>query len=526
MSSPSTTPVWIALGRLTFGATGDLYSIVSSIGYSQWVESQLAMRGDDPATAAELANVRLTISYPADFSYPAVNEVRPLWALQQSLSDCFAIRNAVAQQTLGFGELFFLLTQIRVATMIRQVSSQAQIFEKMAAFWHNHFSIQADQSSDTLAGWPSYDRDVIRANALGNFRVMVEAVTKSTAMLDYLDNNDSRAAQPNENYARELMELHTLGAGNYFDHQYPTWDAVPKVNGVAVGFIDQDVFDAAKALSGWVYGNNQRPTTTRRLFPDGAFVYEPVYHSTAPARVLGVDLSSLTAPMAAGQRVLDLVSYHPNTAKFVVGKIVKWFMGANPPQAVIDRAVDTWMASQTAPDQIARVVRTIAYSPEFFATANSYYRTPYEQMIAFARATGGTIRATTVAPNIALNTGYKFFNWPTPDGLPADTTYWQSSNTLQAMTNVLFSAYEGASYLTGNLLAQCQPLVSNPDALITFWSYKMLGGPLPADKHAALVADAAGTRGITPVVNARGNLEVPLRRLVALIANTPEFTYN
>src|SRR5207237_564345 len=172
-----------------------------------------------------------------------------------------------------------------------------------------HFSIDGFSDSQIMATWPAYDRDVIRANSLGNFRTLLEAVGRSAAMMFFLNNESSRASHPNENYARELLELHTLGRPNYFDHQYASWDKVPRLaTGEPVGFIDDDVFGAAKALSGWTIAQGYA-----NLPNDGSFAYVPGFHSRAAARVLGVDLSSLTANMAAGSKVFDLAAYHPRT---------------------------------------------------------------------------------------------------------------------------------------------------------------------------------------------------------------------
>ncbi|MFQ5351212.1 MAG: DUF1800 family protein, partial [Thermoanaerobaculia bacterium] len=141
------------------------------------------------------------------------------------------------------------IAETELVTFLRGVYSRRQLFEVMTEFWHNHFSVYGWESYEA-ATWVHYDRDVIRGNALGNFRQMLEAVAKSTPMLLYLDNWLSSQDGPNENYARELLELHTLGDDNYFG-TVPRSEVPVDGNGIQVGFVDEDVFAVTRCLTGW-----------------------------------------------------------------------------------------------------------------------------------------------------------------------------------------------------------------------------------------------------------------------------------
>src|SRR5262249_35482846 len=141
------------------------------------------------------------------------------------------------------------LRDVRDAAFIRAVYSQRQLNEVLADFWHNHFSVYAWDYSFASSTWASYDRDVIRGHMLGNFRQMLEAVATSPAMLYYLNNYVNQVAGTNENYGRELFELHTMGTENYAGVVDPF--SVPKIGGTATQYCDNDVYETARCFTGW-----------------------------------------------------------------------------------------------------------------------------------------------------------------------------------------------------------------------------------------------------------------------------------
>jgi uncharacterized protein (DUF1800 family) len=523
MTIDNASPEWIALSRMSFGPKPEDVARAQQIGLAAYIEEQLAApAADDPLTQAMLASFTALISYPAGPNWPAVNENRPLTMLSKSLGELWQRGLVVLHGMLPSDENLRTVDEVKYATWIRAVHSTYQLREVMCEFWHTHFSINAGANGgSTNAPWPAYDRDVIRANALGNFRQLLEAVGTSTDMMFFLDNVSNSGLHPNENYAREMMELHTLGRANYYDHQFDqagTLTVVPPLpTGEPAGFTDDDVFGAAKALSGW---------TVDQL--SGGFTYLPRQHSTAPARVLGVDLAPYTAPLAAGRKVFDLAAYHPKTAEFVTGKLLLRLYGEGAPQSLKDKAVAAWLAARTAPDQIQQVLRAILNAPEFLLNPGNKYRRPFELIVGFIRATGGVAMPSRIFTGAFDETGYPMFAWPTPDGIPDTNAFWLNTNTLLRCWNICLSLY-GAGFSQGAqavLASQMPADAKTADAIIGYWSQRMLGGPLSSQSYATILNDATGPQGIGRQIGVSAAFfEQALQRLVAMIAATPEFVY-
>ncbi|MCB0052252.1 MAG: DUF1800 family protein, partial [Caldilinea sp.] len=198
--------------------------------------------------------------------------------------------------------------ETRAATFLRAVFSKRQLVEVLADFWHNHFNVYG-WDSWSAGTWVHYDRDVLRANLFGNFRTMLGGVAKSAAMLYYLDNVSNTSAGPNENYARELFELHTLGAENYFGvastvgpdggylHPAPTG-----ADGKPLEYVDEDIYSATQCFTGW---RIQKET--------GDFLFEDSVHAKYSKIVLGQNIPSGSGQQD-GEQVLDLLANHPGTA--------------------------------------------------------------------------------------------------------------------------------------------------------------------------------------------------------------------
>ena len=179
---------------------------------------------------------------------------------------------------------YYPAAETQCLRMLRAVYSRRQVFERMVEFWHDHFNVQGWEFSIAPL-FVHYDRDVIRPRTLGNFRAMLEDVAKAPAMLYFLDNKSSSVAGFNENFARELCELHTLGAQHYFPGNNP-FD-VPRDNGIPRGYCDNDVYEAARALTGWTMRDDHWQFPQTPEYDTGEFLYWDGWHDKASKLFLG-----------------------------------------------------------------------------------------------------------------------------------------------------------------------------------------------------------------------------------------------
>ncbi len=218
------------------------------------------------------------------------------------------------------------------ATFIRAIYSKWQLFEVLIDFWQNHFNIYAWDYEYAASTFAHYNRDVIRANALGNFRTMLEAVAKSPAMLFYLDNYINTNAGPNENWARECIELHTLGTENYAG-------VVPRetVPGYATGnpekYCDGDVYEATRCFTGWRVNDETRQGDPN-FRDDGTFMYDSLRHDRFQKIVLGTSFPETWANEAEkdGKAMLDKLASHPGNGRFMVRKLWRRLIGDTTPR--------------------------------------------------------------------------------------------------------------------------------------------------------------------------------------------------
>lgn len=526
-----------ALNRVTFGSRDVDEDRVAAMGWPAWVDEQLAApASDDPIVAQMLNDAVYRITYTgrndAQGNWPAVDEDRSLAALRASSSELFEIYDeATRLRTLPQNEITRIYEESVIATWIRNTHSTYQLREFMADFWHRHFNVAAGEGIQVQFTLPIYDQQVVRANSLGNFRTLVEANAKSTSMLFYLDNADSRANVPNENYARELLELHTLGRPGYLGETPPAGTG----NNVGIqtaGFTDQDILQGSRALSGWTVamgqriGNNTLPRT-------GAFHFEPTYHNTTAQTFLGIDLRPLQpTPNAAsaveqGRRVIELAAEHNKTAEFIVGKLATRIFGENPPEKVITDAIRVWNENKQSPNQIRDVMRVFLMSTEISTAARTKLRRPYERAIAFARTTNSRMRPHRAMLTTFAGTRDMVYQWPSPDGWPDSSDYWLSSSSLMSQWNFLLSA--ATSGPIGANITMETPRTTSITAVVDHWVERMVGYQLSTAGYTALTNFATGSTGIRAFVGqgtaSATTIENELRRLVALIAVSPEFSY-
>ncbi len=543
-------PARSPLVRNPSGFAGDIARIRQSGGLNAYIQAQVAPQSIDDSYCDELlSNARMRINYaerPA--FYAGINELRPLSTLSKSVSELWYLANFATQ--MAWEERMWPFWQVRTATIIRAIYSERQLFELLVDFWQNHFNVSAKADVVHALSYPDYDRR-IRQHAMGNFRTFVESIASSTTMLYSLDNANNRAGggeAGNENYARELFELHTLGSDNYlkfYDDDTLVGTLTYKGEEFARGYIDQDVYEAASCFTGWTVSNGhwQLPDTVPS---DGSFHYEPSWHESGLKFVLGAKISHDVSPaqyQADGRQVLDLVCRHIGTARHICTKLCRRLISDNPPSSAIDAAVDVWMANRDAPDQIARTVEAILRSAAFTSTPGQKVKRPFEQLVSYVRGAGVRIPIADTDPlgsnwvNLANNlteTGQGLFEWPAPTGYPDLQSFWLGSNSLLARWNMpAILAYTGQWGSNAELkpLEQLNAVLGDwskrtSEQLVDFWSERMLGYTLSVSSRTALAKFLAQKKAVNEPpapLSGETNLEERMQTLIYLINMTPEF---
>jgi uncharacterized protein (DUF1800 family) len=340
--------------------------------------------------------------------------------------------------------------------LTRDLYSNAQLQEVMTDFWLNHFNVYLHKNDETPYYLVSYERNVIRPRALGKFEDLLEATAHSPAMLLYLDNSssmgpDSPAAEKarlaaarrpngqkaapqglNENYARELMELHTLG-----------------VNG---GYTQSDVTQVARVLTGWTVDKPQR---------GGSFKFDESRHQPGTKKVLGKKIKE--HGQQEGEQLLHLLATRPATARFLSRKLAIRFVGDDPPQVLVDRMAKTYLKSD---GDISAVLKTLFHSPEFWAP-DSYrakVKTPLEYVVSAARASNANIDNLQPLANALRDMGMPVYGAVPPTGYKWSASDWVSTGALVNRMN--FALALAANKLPGIAITwspQADPLVAGID---------------------------------------------------------------
>jgi uncharacterized protein (DUF1800 family) len=348
----------------------------------------------------------------------------------------------------------------------------------MVEFWADHFTEYLNESNKSYLK-TSDDRSDARAHALGRFADLLAASAHSPAMLEYLDNAYSNAGSKegvNENWARELLELHTLGI----------------IDGQQV-YTEADVQGVARVMSGWSFDRN---TDT--------FLFRPTYHFTGPVSILGgawqTPGSSGAAAMDDGARLLDFLAHHASTARHLAYKLVRRFVADEPDMALVGRLAQVYLDNDTA---IAPVLRALFSSAEFRAARGTKLRRPSELLVAELRALDATVE-TASDSNAARNLTSILadladvpFEWPSPDGYPDEAGYWAS-------TDGVLQRWELGGRLANNAVGGVRadlerfvpsPLPATAGALIDAIGLQLLDGAFTAAEKSALLAHLGKAAG-------------------------------
>ncbi|MEQ1771096.1 MAG: DUF1800 domain-containing protein [Devosia sp.] len=434
------------LNRLTFGATAESVAQFEVLGKEAWLERELTKPVMDDTLAARLASAKLRIEYEAGNDGPgrewaARNEDWPYQYLEAD--GATLLRLVDYEQATDYSERVRPAVEVQAAALTRAVHADAQLREVMTQFWHDHFNVNAMKDEHTGAYFAQYDKG-LRENALGSFRALLAHVARSPSMLFYLNNEASRASPANENFGRELLELHTLGAENYFNDLYADWKAVPGAGeGLALGYIDQDVYEVARAFTGWSFGDGRWIAEGDEAPRSGAFHYIDGWHDPYQKRILAVELGPNRGPMEDGETVLDLLAHHSGTAHFIARKLIRRLLTDEPSEALVAAAAATFLAAADAPDQMAQVIRTIVLSEEFDTTPPRKLKRPFEYLASLYRATGVDLASPRLDYVWQLSqAGWNQHEFRPPSGHPDESGHWANTNTLNGTVNIALYAHE------------------------------------------------------------------------------------
>ena len=507
----------LVLNKLAFGPTDAALQDLRKSGPEAWLAQQLTPEAGDDC-ADRIKATKLHLKYSSKNPDVEVDEDRSLGVIDQPIEEHWKLLDkSVANQ-----ERMFLRTAVVGATLIRAVHSRWQLREVLVDFWHNHFNVNAAGDATVAMALPSYDRDVIRRHALGNFREMLEAVAQSAAMQVYLNNRSSRGGAANENYARELFELHTLGRPAYLNALYNKWRDVPgALQGHPQGYIDQDVYEAARAFTGWTIEDGAGIGAGRRLPTTGKFTYVETFHDNYQKRLLATEFEPYQPPMADGRKVLDLVALHPATARYVCGKLCTRLVSDAPDAALIATAVKAWTEHQRKPDQIARVVEAIVRSDSFRRSAGAKIKRPLELYASFARGAGIDVVPTLPLLGTLDGSGQRLFGWGPPTGHPDENDYWLASNMMRTRWSLLLGLADDAwkaGLPEGITWIATKP---TPEAAVAAAHLRLFGVEPSANVTSALMSGLGLHSGID--FAARKDAAPLARRLLAYCAMTPAF---
>lgn len=380
------------LRRATMGiAQGDVIDVHSK-GYQQWLNDQVNYTRIDDSECEAVVAAR----------YPLLS------------------RTAAQLAGENGGQV---QSQLQEATIFRAAFSKRQLYQRMVEFWSDHFNISMPK-----VGYLKVvdDREVIRKHALGKFSDLLIASAHSPAMLAYLDQNQSRVGRPNQNYVRELMELHTLG-----------------VDG---GYTQQDVDELARVFTGWSI-NNQ-----------GEFTFLPNRHDYTAKTVLGVNIpasspSSGVEGQQEGEQMLVFLVNHPRTSRFIARKLIQWFITPDPTTTQVEAIAGVFRATK---GDIKLTVRAVL-NEGWVTTAPAKLKRPFHLVVSALRSAAPLVNSVAPMNNQVRVAGQPLFQYETPDGYPDLIEYWSGNLTprwnfgvtLSTLTNNNTINHDVSAYLAG-----------------------------------------------------------------------------
>jgi uncharacterized protein (DUF1800 family) len=397
--------------RITNGVTEDEVKLAQKLGFNGYLNYHLNFaKIDDSAASTFVAQ-----------NYPLISQTGDeLYRLAQDLP----------------------FTQLREATLYRAAFSKRQLYERMVEFWSDHFNISYREVNYLKV---LDDREVVRKHALGKFPNLLRASAHSPAMLEYLDNTRNRGRNPNQNYAREIMELHTLG-----------------VDG---GYTQQDVAELSRCLTGWTLAGR------------GNFYFDPSGHDFTEKTVLGQRIAAMPSSAGAagkqdGDVMIEFLVRHPQTARYIAKKMLFWLLRYDPTDAQISAVASVYTKTQ---GDIPAMVRAIL-TPANLTAAPPKFKRPYTYMLSALRATKPNVtKVSQLAGRYLTTLGQPMFAWETPDGYPDRADYWAGG---------VLERWNFATYITTTSSEIQMDLnrfvaVNTPDGVADAIGREIFGGEIP-----------------------------------------------
>jgi uncharacterized protein (DUF1800 family) len=403
-----------------------------------------------------------------------------------------------------------IIADLQTSRILRAVYSERQLQEVMVDFWTNHFNVFAGKGADR---WllPAYDRDTIRPHAMSKFSTLLQATAQSPAMLFYLDNFQSvspnanrRAMQRpqqrqrrgiNENYARELMELHTLG-----------------VDG---GYTQKDVQEVARCFTGWtIFQPRGGGAAVNAMLGEevgrrgaGTFFFNTRTHDDGEKTVLGHKIPA-AGGIKDGLMVLDILARHPSTAKFIANKLVRHFVADNPPSALVDRVAATFTKSD---GDIREMLKTIFFSKEFNSTEayRAKIKRPFELVVSAIRTLGGDTNGGPGTHQWIARMGEPLYGFQTPNGYSDAAESWVNTGGLLERMNFGLALASNRIQGTRVNLAKLTTSEKNQAKVMNESLKTILAGEISAATRETLLKQL--------------DQSDPVTKVVGLILGTPEF---
>ena len=434
--TPLTPHDLMLLNRITWGATPADAARMQALGRRRWLDGQLHPSKDDglpdqaKAVIADLPAVKKSMSEileEATEAKPA--KVMAAMSAAGGMSGMSGMSGgagmtgmsgtqaapdpALKQQAAKDYKQYLAYRQhdAVVVSLMRDIYSQNQLLEQMTWFWFNHFNVFSHKR-DIRAMLADYENGAIRPHALGKFRDLLEATVRHPAMLRYLDNEQNASGKINENYAREIMELHTLGVGS--------------------GYTQNDVQELARILTGLgLDGKNggppEKPELRALYIRDGVFVFNPKRHDFGEKVFLGHHIKG--SGYAEVEQALDILSREPATAQHISRELATYFVGDSPPPALVDRMARTFQRSD---GDIAEVLKTLFDSKEFDASLGTQFKDPMHYVVSAVRLEYADKPVISINPMVGwlIRLSEGPYDHETPDGYPLDSAAWNGPGQL------------------------------------------------------------------------------------------------